>query len=143
MGKIRNLIVSGLAAIVLSSCSPNLSTPENAVKSYLTEIKRGRDPLYATGRTEDLSGVAYFLGGYSKERAGRMSVEGFQTRHELEIKNCLPDIRKCIDNNRTGKLRNGTYLIVLSSKGCKMKFFTQKESDSKWRIYYTEGYFCN
>ena len=33
--KLKNIVISGLATYILSSCGPNLSTPENAVKSYI------------------------------------------------------------------------------------------------------------
>lgn len=149
--KIKSLLTASLAAIALSSCTPNLSTPEDTVKTFLSEIKKGKDPLNVCGYREEIKGLEptyLYLADASRDNHANSNrrqycgndAKCYQSRYG-EFTECLPDIEKCIISNDVAiaysgnpRYKNFTRLIGIESEDHSLNINLQKESDGKWYI---------
>ena len=142
MKSIKNILLTGLAALVIG-CQPNLSTPENTVKTLLTEMKKGNDPLTVCGYTEKMDSVGNlynFIANTSRDN--HKHYEKNYNRYDIFAENCLPDLNQCINysglpafaNNNPEKYENFIRLIKLNTQNKEVTITLQKESDGNWRI---------
>lgn len=143
--KISKLLVGGLTAIMLS-CSPGLSTPENTVKTFLTEIKNGNDPLDVCGydkKNKELNFVYYQSGNLSRKGHNYCSADPkcFKEVYSDMVEKCLPDLDKCITFSglpsnlmNQDKYKQFLHSMVLDSGSETLEITLQKEEDGTWRI---------
>lgn len=145
------LAIFGLCAMGFSLFGPDLSTPISTVKTFLTEIKSGRDPLPRVCYKEKIDKFESYYAQFGRscyevthngtDPECKKDIRECFRKFGLYVDNCTSNIESCIkfDGPPEGSSKEEIRDVVLSQQKYDMHFILQKESDKNWRLIGTFG----